>query len=311
VKIGIGVDQNNPNNQGPSSGWNLAYTWATTLAPSIQTTQQQDASVSSVVANEQASALVPIVNTSSSVSVSILPNVVSASASSGVPTVSTTKSPNITSVTATAQATSGVPSVSTGSTVNTSISSIVAESTASAGVPTVSTTTGTTTTYLQMDGVDDYLKTPLVTVTRIVLDFLYVNDPTSTLAQYLFDPRGGTTGNFMVYITTANVLSKGNNVSTLLYNGSSTIPSPLPQSTRGTVDATFSTAVTEDSNGIEFFINFAAQTTSMTKGNIYDIKLYNGATLVAHYDMSTGNVNDQSGNGNNATILNGGTWVTA
>jgi len=43
-------------------------------------------------------------------------------------------------------------------------------------------------------------------------------------------------------------------------------------------------------------------------GRLYDVKYYNGATLVAHYDMSTGTVQDVSGNGNHAT-LTGGTWV--
>lgn len=43
-------------------------------------------------------------------------------------------------------------------------------------------------------------------------------------------------------------------------------------------------------------------------GDIYDIKIYNGAVLMAHYDMSLGNVQDQSGNGNHAT-LTGGTWT--
>lgn len=44
--------------------------------------------------------------------------------------------------------------------------------------------------------------------------------------------------------------------------------------------------------------------------DIYDIKLYNAGTLVAHYDMSTGTVKDQSGNGNDATLV-GGTWMGA
>jgi hypothetical protein len=43
-------------------------------------------------------------------------------------------------------------------------------------------------------------------------------------------------------------------------------------------------------------------------GRLYDVKFYNGSTLIAHYDMTTGTVNDQSGNGYNAT-LTGGTWL--
>lgn len=144
MKIGIGLDQTGQPGQ-PSSGWNLAYAWATTLAPSIQTTQRQDLSVSPVITSTQASALAPTVSTSSSVSTSVSPIVASSSASSGVPTVSTTKSPNIVAVIANAQATAGTPSVSTDSTVNVSVSSIVAGATASAGVPTVSIGGGSST----------------------------------------------------------------------------------------------------------------------------------------------------------------------
>jgi hypothetical protein len=44
---------------------------------------------------------------------------------------------------------------------------------------------------------------------------------------------------------------------------------------------------------------------SYMKGIIYDIKFYNGETVVAHYDMRTGTVQDQSGNGNHATLVGG------
>ena len=43
-------------------------------------------------------------------------------------------------------------------------------------------------------------------------------------------------------------------------------------------------------------------------GRIYSIKTYNGATLVASYDMNTGTAQDISGNGYHATVT-GGTWV--
>jgi hypothetical protein len=43
-------------------------------------------------------------------------------------------------------------------------------------------------------------------------------------------------------------------------------------------------------------------------GKLFNVKVYNGETLVAHYDMAKGSVQDQSGNGNHAT-LTGGTWL--
>lgn len=42
--------------------------------------------------------------------------------------------------------------------------------------------------------------------------------------------------------------------------------------------------------------------------DIYSIKFYNDDIIVAEYDMSTGTLNDQSGNGNDATVF-GGTWI--
>lgn len=58
-------------------------------------------------------------------------------------------------------------------------------------------------------------------------------------------------------------------------------------------------------SGSLFFTNSVSQ---FLKGKIYSLKLYKQDSLVAHYDMSTGTVQDQSGNGNHAT-LNGGTWA--
>ena len=45
-----------------------------------------------------------------------------------------------------------------------------------------------------------------------------------------------------------------------------------------------------------------------TGGEIYNVKCYLGDTLQAHYDMNTGTVKDQSGNGFDG-ILTGGTWI--
>lgn len=44
------------------------------------------------------------------------------------------------------------------------------------------------------------------------------------------------------------------------------------------------------------------------EGNLYDVKIWLEGNLIAHYDMSTGTVQDQTGNGNHAE-LDGATWM--
>jgi hypothetical protein len=142
MQIGIGADQPFPNNQGPSNGWQLAYAWATTVAPSVQTTQRQDASINNLVTGAQASANAPTINTSSSLNTNVSPTVVNAQAITVTPVVDTSKSPNVLVPIASAQENAIAPSVSTGATLNASISSVVAGSNASAGTPAASTTSG-------------------------------------------------------------------------------------------------------------------------------------------------------------------------
>lgn len=169
----------------------------------------------------------------------------------------------------------------------------------------------TDTYYLSMDGVDDFLRAPMVAVERIVMDFTFEPNNPPAAVYYLMDARGGTVGNSMVYINDSNLtFTKGNLVSTLKLDGVA-IDLPTKQvlpSTRYLLDVTFSPVVTPDANGIEFFVNYASQNTSRAKGRLYRITGYNGAAVVFDYDMSTGGIADRSGNGNHAA-LTGGMWV--
>jgi hypothetical protein len=164
------------------------------------------------------------------------------------------------------------------------------------------------TLYLQLDGVDDYLTSKSnLTINKVKIDFAY--QPNANSSVYLIDGRGASpTGNYFVFITTSsNTLSKGSLISTMLVDGVSVTSKVLTPGQKYSVEATFSTEVL-DANGINFFVNFANQTVSRMTGNIYRVTGYRGGVTSFDYDMSTGNVNDISGNGNNAT-LTGGTWL--
>jgi hypothetical protein len=166
--------------------------------------------------------------------------------------------------------------------------------------------------YLQMDGVDDWLRTPQLTLSRIVMEFAYEpNNPPATTAYYLFDARGGSpNGNYMVYINhTTNGVNKGGNISTVNLDGIPYTNQVLSTGTRYKIDATFVQAILSEANGVEFFVNYAFQNTTRVKGKLYRITGYNGSNVIFDYDMSKGTIQDQSGNGNHAT-LTGGTWIS-
>lgn len=137
-----------------------------------------------------------------------------------------------------------------------------------------------------------------MTLNKIVADVLINRQTDKT--RFAWDFRTGIGFSYLQQLTNGTDV-KGSG--TVLVNGTTMSTSnPIPNGTRCTIEHDLSTG-TDDGN------IFSDQNGSnQIKGNIYDIKIYNGATLVAHYDMSTGTVQDVSGNGNHAT-LTGGTWV--
>jgi hypothetical protein len=150
--------------------------------------------------------------------------------------------------------------------------------------------------YLQMDGVDDKVQTPSITFTKIIFDVL-INSAQVNANYTLIDARTGSGLYESNYYTGFAAKLNGTSTTALL--------STFPKDTKINIELSTSDglAKTDDVNIFQRNNN-----TYFMKGHIYNIKFYNGATLQAHYDMSTGTVQDQSGNGRHAT-LTGGTWL--
>ncbi|MGM0836055.1 MAG: hypothetical protein ACQEV7_07850 [Bacillota bacterium] len=156
-------------------------------------------------------------------------------------------------------------------------------------------------TYLYTDGVDDYLKTPSLTFTEVIMDYKpkalnsgalqYTVDCRELGSGYLYS--SGDTGNesfggwTTVYKNGIQVTSGANFV--------------LPDERM-----TLRFLSTLQTTPVTFFTRFTLM--QYKRVELFDIKFYNGTTLIAHYDMTTGTVQDQSGNGRHAT-LTGGTWL--
>lgn len=155
--------------------------------------------------------------------------------------------------------------------------------------------------YLSMDGVDDKFQTPSITFNKVVIEALYeqVNN------RYYFDSRSGFSNGWLLR-NNSGTDEWGSHISVLSIDGvsKSKLTQAIPFNTRHTMEIQMSTTLADD----VMFLAHNGGTSGFMKANIYSIKFYNGTTLVAHYDMSTQTVQDQSGNGNHATLV-GGTWV--
>jgi hypothetical protein len=152
--------------------------------------------------------------------------------------------------------------------------------------------------YLQMDGVDDKLQLPSMTFTEIRIDAV-VTQAANAVNHYFLDARTGITA-YVIFSGTGAYSIAGFTVyeNDVSKSGTSTVTTNVR-----TIYKFTRVAATDD---IMIFGRYTG--TELLKGNIYDIKIYNGATMQAHYDMSTGTAQDQSGNGNHAT-LTGGAWL--
>ncbi|MBT2682671.1 hypothetical protein [Bacillus sp. ISL-37] len=164
--------------------------------------------------------------------------------------------------------------------------------------------------YLQFDGVDDYVLTPSsLTFNRIEL----IHKP-----RYISNGGASPTGwvPFIRTVATDTRLNKNDwsqleftNLTDYVIDGVVYNTQPLmiegvmPYDKKQSLFLNLSTLITDAT----YFYSNRGSGNHMA-GDIYDIKFYNGAILVAHYDTSTGTVQDQSGNGNHAT-LTGGTWL--
>jgi hypothetical protein len=155
---------------------------------------------------------------------------------------------------------------------------------------------------LMMDGVDDYIETPYIIHDSFEIDMVYENNGKQS---YIFDSR------YVKDINTYLYYDKVTGIDTGMYNTNYYVDGVnksftnvgVPRGKRTIVKASYS--VTYDENYF-FFSRYTL--VDFGKGIIYSIKFYNQGNLVAHYDMSKGTVQDQTGNGKHATLV-GGTWL--
>lgn len=152
--------------------------------------------------------------------------------------------------------------------------------------------------YLQMDGVDDRLQVPSMDVNEFVLTF---KPRPQAWRQYI------NFGGKQINRTGSNTDSFHTDYQTVYVDGiqATTNTAFIKLDTKQVLRGVLKQGVNISSYGTWILFNGG---TGYTEGDLYEVKFYNGSTLVAHYDMSTGTVQDQSGNGNHAT-LTGGTWV--
>lgn len=156
------------------------------------------------------------------------------------------------------------------------------------------------TWYLDMDGVNDYIKCPTVTFDEVVMDMEVDHDGTG---RFYFDSRSGGTSYF--YRETTIEERWAGLITGIYVDGvlKSAWGNHVPDLQMTTVRVVMSGAQTDNVN---IFSN--SSNTQNQKGKLYNVKFYNASVLVAHYDMTKGNISDQSGNGNHANQY-GGTWV--
>jgi hypothetical protein len=180
--------------------------------------------------------------------------------------------------------------------------------------------------HLSLDGVDDFLSTNVTLPTdfEIEMDFVTYNDPNIQKEYTLFGQYlGGNTGRFLAMIGTTSSPT-GNGKVCVFISGQTLICN-----TKLTVGQRYKLKFVMTNKQLSVYLdgvldgqftysNFILQTTTMSIGvyNKADLRGFSKMDLygftvknILAYDMTTGTVQDQSGNGNHATLNNGGTWV--
>jgi hypothetical protein len=159
------------------------------------------------------------------------------------------------------------------------------------------------TLYLQMNGVSDRIQLPSMTFTDVVLEMSVTRSTSS--AKFYLDARPGI--GFGYFQSNTNGTDSWSTFNEVDVDGvsKSNNTAMVPNDQKTIVKVVKWTAGTDD---VTIFSNNGGSANTYLNGKIYSIKVNNGATLQASYDMSTGTVQDISGNGNHAT-LTGGTWV--
>jgi hypothetical protein len=321
IEIGIGIGKGSLSSLS-SSDRLIAYAWASALKPIVSTSSVVHASINVVPTNSGSSALSPSVSNAGNVAVlSVIANAINTTV---IPTVSGIRNASINSVIANMIANVIVPTLSFDG--NPTVNAVIASSTALANIPTVSTG-GASTYYLQMDGVDDYAVVSHHDTINLSNNFkisiTFSPKDLNATQKYLISKDNNyallweyanNAVEFYAYAYTGTSPRTGS-VITLPDNGKHTVIYEYNGTTfSGYLDGTqmFSNAVTfalNSTNTVPLYISGASATLNLFTGNFYDLEIYKNSVLSAHYNMTLGNVQDQSGNGNHAT-LSGGTWVT-
>jgi hypothetical protein len=154
--------------------------------------------------------------------------------------------------------------------------------------------------YLQLDGVDDNLTSATFSFNEVVMDW----HPTPVNGMYYFDARPFDSGAYFTRSSgsidvTGSIFSNGIYVDGV----KKTNVTDMALNKRHTLKLVADRAITDNTHILADNAN-----SRRMSGKLYSIKYYNAGVLVAHYDMSTGTVQDVSGNGNHATLV-GGTFV--
>jgi hypothetical protein len=142
-------------------------------------------------------------------------------------------------------------------------------------------------TYLYMDGIDDTITANGFPYNIIEIDMLIETPSSSDKAIWCGD-RGLT------------ILAKSNGTIALSNSSMGQITQNGTLGVRSTIKFTASSPQVSS----RFFYSMSGQ---YCEGNIYSIKMFFNTSLIAHYDMSTGSVQNQAADGYDG-VLSGGTW---
>ncbi|OME86913.1 hypothetical protein BK120_08295 [Paenibacillus sp. FSL A5-0031] len=149
--------------------------------------------------------------------------------------------------------------------------------------------------YLQMDGVDDDGLTPVFNWDEVVMDFSA--SPIANFSKYLsvnFNYIQFNSGVIDSYAGFNSVYVNG----ALVTNSTDFVPNDVRIMMRGLRTASNHSAQIFKQTGAGGYM----------RGKLYSVRFLLAGVTQAHYDMTLGNVQDQSGNSRHLT-LTGGTWV--
>jgi hypothetical protein len=158
-----------------------------------------------------------------------------------------------------------------------------------------------------MNGTSDYFQLPTLTFDKIalVIDISKLPAPDGHTWYTIMDAHTGMTGGSFS-IDSAGNLNKSYWSNALVNN--SVNDYLAYKNGRISIVGIVNTPQTDN---VTFFANYNLN--SFTKGNLYQIAVYNQNNLIGFYDFTTQftgtTVTDLSGNNNSGT-LTGGTWIT-